>query len=139
LIIFLGAIHQLLLFSSLERIIIFLLSLTWLLALTSGLSLLTSTLNVKYRDVNFFIQALVILWFYATPVIYSLQILPQAYLPIFQLNPITYPFEMLRFSLFTPFLPQSNIFFANAAISLLVIFLGILLFKKESKTFSDWL
>jgi ABC-2 type transport system permease protein len=131
--------RQLLLFSSFTRMIFFISSLLWLLAFTSGFSLLSSTLNVKYRDINFFIQALVILWFYATPVIYSLQLLPQVYLPIFQLNPITYPFEMLRFSLITSFLPQSNIFFANAAISLLAIFLGILLFRKENKTFSDWL
>lgn len=120
-------------------IIHLLLSLLWLLAFTGGFSLLTSALNVKYRDINFFVQALVILWFYATPVIYSLHILPQDYLPLFQLNPITYPFEMLRFSLTASFLPPSNIFFANAMVSFFIIFLGILLFKKESKTFSDWL
>ncbi len=139
LLVFLATTHQLILFSSFIKIFFFLASLLWLFAFTSGVSLLTSALNVKYRDVNFFIQALVILWFYATPVIYSLQILPQSYLPLFQLNPITYPFEMLRFSLITSFLPQSNIFFANAAISLFIIFSGIILFKKESETFSDWL
>ncbi len=131
--------RQLALFSSPERIPMLAISLLWLLAFTSGASLLSTALNVKYRDINFFVQALVILWFYATPVIYSLQILPEAFLPLFQLNPLTYPFEMFRFSLFTSYLPQLNIFFANAAISFLIIFSGIILFKKESDTFSDWL
>lgn len=139
LLVFLVITQQLVLFSSPERLLIFIASLSWLLAVTCGFSLFSSALNVKYRDVNFFVQALVILWFYATPVIYSLQILPHAYLPLFQLNPITYPFEMFRFSLIASFLPQSNIFFTNIVISLLIILLGILLFKKESKTFSDWL
>lgn len=139
LIVFLAVTHQLILFSSFTKIFFLLSSLLWLLAFTSGISLMSSALNVKYRDVNFFIQALVILWFYATPAIYSIQILPQAYLSLFQLNPITYPFEMLRFSLIASFLPQSNIFFANLAISVLIIFSGIVLFKKESITFSDWL
>lgn len=122
-----------------SSIINFLLSISWLLVFTSGFSLLTSALNVKYRDINFFVQALVVLWFYATPVVYSLQILPKTYLPLFQLNPIAYPFEMLRTTLLTTPLPPANIFLANLSISLIVTLLGILVFKKESKTFSDWL
>lgn len=120
-------------------IIHLLFSLFWLLAFTSGFSLLTSALNVKYRDVNFFVQALVILWFYATPIIYSLQILPQSYLPLFRLNPLAYPFEMLRFALLKTALPNSSILSANLLLSFVVIFLGVLIFKKESKNFSDWL
>jgi len=131
--------HQFLLFTSLTKVFFLFASLLWLFLFTCGASLLTTALNVKYRDINFFVQALVILWFYATPVIYSTQILPEKFLPLFQLNPLTYPFEMLRFSLITPSLPQLSIFFTNAAISLLIILLGIFIFKKESKTFSDWL
>lgn len=136
---FLTITRQLVLFSSLERILFFIFSLLWILIFTSGFSLLSSALNVKYRDVNFFIQSLTVLWFYATPIIYSLQILPEKLLVLFQFNPLVYPFEMFRFSLTTSFLPQPNIFLTNATISLLVLFLGIILFKKESKTFSDWL
>lgn len=131
--------HQLLLFSSFPNVLAFLFSLFWLLTFTSGFSLLTSALNVKYRDVNFFVQALVILWFYATPVIYSLQILPQKYSSIFQLNPIAYPFELFRYSLINSPLPPKEIFFLNLTISFIVVTLGVLIFKKSSKTFSDWL
>lgn len=139
LLVFLAATHQLTLFSSFMRIFFFLASLLWLLAFTSGASLLTSALNVKYRDVNFFVQALMILWFYATPVIYSLQILPKNYLPLFQLNPITYPFEMLRTALIVTALPPTNVLITNLAVSFLIVLLGIFIFRKENKSFSDWL
>lgn len=139
LIIFLLISGDTLIFRSLVAIGYLLLAIFWLLVFTSGFSLLSSSLNVKYRDVNFFVQALVILWFYATPVIYSLQILPQNYLPLFQLNPIAYPFEMFRSSLIATPLPSTKILIANLGISLMITLLGILAFKKESKTFSDWL
>lgn len=131
--------HQLILFSPPVRIPLFIASLLWLLTITCGFSLLSSALNVKYRDINFFVQALVILWFYATPVIYSLQILPQNYLPLFQLNPIAYPFEMLRHSLIATPLPPTNILLINLTISLIITLLGIFIFVKENRTFSDWL
>lgn len=139
LLLFLAVIGQLTLFSPPTKVVFFLGSLLWLLVVVSGLSLLTSALNVKYRDINFFVQALVILWFYLTPVIYTLEILPERFLPIFQLNPVTYPFEMLRFSLISPYLPPANIFWANAAISIFISALGVLIFRKESSTLSDWL
>lgn len=139
LIVFLLFTNQLFLFSSLIKIGFFFGSLIWIFTFTVSLSFLTSSLNVKYRDVNFFVQSLVILWFYATPIIYPLQILPEKYLPFFQLNPLVYPFEMLRFSLISSFLPQIEILLTNIFISLLIIFLGIFIFKKESKNFSDWL
>jgi len=124
---------------SLSSIFYFLFSIFWLLIFTSGFSLLGSALNVKYRDVNFFVQALVILWFYATPVVYPLQILPKTYLPIFQLNPLAYPFELLRHSLIATSLPPTNMLLANVTISFLIVLLGIFIFRKENKSFSDWL
>src|SRR5690606_1093029 len=45
-----------------------------LLTFTIGLSLFTSSLNVRFRDVNFIVQLSVMLWFYATPVIYALNL-----------------------------------------------------------------
>lgn len=122
-----------------SRVSSLLFSLLWLLALTSGLSLLSSALNVKYRDVNFFIQALIILLFYATPVIYSLQILPETQISVFALNPLTYPLESFRFSLIGSVLPPEKVFWGNFVISLVIIFGGVLTFNRDSKTFSDWL
>ncbi len=117
----------------------FLLSAVWLLIFTSGLSLLTSALDVKYRDVNFFIQALIILWFYATPVLYSLQSLPTDYLWIFRFNPLAYTFEVFRYSLLGSSPVSNNLLFYNLLISMIIVTFGVWIFKKESKNFSDWL
>jgi len=113
--------------------------LIWLLVFTIGLSLLTSCLQVKYRDVNFFVQTVLILWFYATPVLYNLSLIPKALFPIFSLNPLTSIFEILHQSLLQQGSLDIQILIINFAISLFVIFIGIFLFKREYKYFVDWL
>ncbi len=125
--------------SSPLRLVYFFSSLFWILSFSCGVSLLFSSLNVKYRDVNFFVQALSILWFYATPIIYSLSILPPNYLSLFKYNPLAYPSEMFRTSLISTTLPPKEIFSTNLLLSILIIILGIIFFLKENKNFSDWL
>lgn len=66
-----------------------LLALLLLLIFTCGISLLTSALNVRYRDVNFLIQALLIVWFYATPIVYSIFVVPYELIWLWRINPMT--------------------------------------------------
>jgi ABC-type polysaccharide/polyol phosphate export permease len=49
-----------------------------LVALTSGLSLMVATANVLYRDVEHLVQALLLPWFFLTPVLYTYETLPDA-------------------------------------------------------------
>ena len=114
-------------------------ALIWLLVFTIGFSLLAASLNVKYRDVNFFVQTLLILWFYATPIIYSLSIVPPKLLPFFSLNPLTSIFELLRISLLNQGSLNYQTTIMNLAISVVVVLIGFFTFKKEVRTFVDWL
>jgi len=113
--------------------------LIWLLFFTVGLSLLTSSLQVKYRDVNFFVQTALILWFYVTPVLYNLSLIPKELFPVFALNPLTSIFEILHHLLFKQGVIDYRIIAINLLLSILIVFLGIYIFKKEHKYFVDWL
>lgn len=110
-----------------------------LLIFTIGLSLITSSLNVKFRDINFIVSLAVMLWFYATPVIYALNLLPEFLRPIFYLNPMTAIIEMFHYALMG--LPITMISFVWVAIVLTICFfyLGVRTFNRESKNFDDWL
>jgi len=63
-----------------------LVALLTLLAL--GVSLVTSALNVKYRDVGVLIPVLLQLWMYASPVVYPTSLVPARWLFIYRLNPL---------------------------------------------------
>lgn len=122
------------------HVLIFVGAVLWLFLLSVGLSLFFSSLNVRFRDVSFFVQALLPIWFYATPIIYSLNLVPESIRFLILLNPLTAIFQYLHFSLLgmEPHLTSFHLGL-SLAVSIFIVFVGWLFFKKENKTFADWL
>ena len=110
-----------------------------LLVFTSGISLFTASLNVRFRDVNFMVQLAAMLWFYATPIIYALNLLPSFLRPIFYLNPMTFIIEIFHYALMdlSMEMPLFGIF--SVFVSIFFVYIGRKVFLKETKDFDDWL
>lgn len=111
----------------------------WETLLITGLSLMFSTLNVKYRDINFFVSALMPLWFYATPIVYSLDLIPQKLHFLFYFNPMTALTNLFQFVFLDSTFPDGKMVAINLIISVAILFLGIGAFKAQSKFFDDWM
>ena len=105
---------------------------------TIGISLLTTALNVKYRDMNFFVQAILIIWFYATPIFYSFSAIPYKFICLWRLNPLTSVIQLLQYGFVGASLPGPFMLTMNILIIVAVCILGITLFQNESKNFDDW-
>lgn len=118
---------------------LFVICLFFLLFFTSGFSLITSSLNVFWRDVNFFTQALILIWFYATPIIYPLSLIPQRFQALFYLNPLSGIFTLLQKSIVGKGSFPNLILFSQFLIIIFIFILGTILFKNRAKFFSDWL
>ncbi len=114
-------------------------SLIWLLVFTIGISLFTATLQVRFRDINFFVQTLLALWFYATPVLYNLALIPAGLRPFFALNPLTSIFELFHFSVLGQGLINYQLVISNLLLTLVIFLFGGILFNKQNKYFVDWL
>lgn len=102
----------------------------------SGLSLVFSSVNVKYRDVRyalpFFIQLLVFL----TPVIYPASILGK-YQWLLYLNPMSGVIETMRIGLLGVGTINWLVFGSSALISILLFILGLMYFKRSERFFAD--
>lgn len=102
----------------------------------SGLSLVFSSVNVKYRDVRyalpFFIQLLVFL----TPVIYPASILGKHQWLLY-LNPMSGVIETMRTGLLGVGTINWLIFGSSALLSILLFLLGVLYFKRSERFFAD--
>jgi len=114
-------------------------ALVWFLVFTIGVSLLTSVLQIRFRDINFFVQALLILWFYATPILYNFTILPRDLSWIFSINPLSVVFEWFHLAILGKGGLGLKVVLANLAISVLIVFIGVMVYKKQSKQLVDWL
>lgn len=123
---------------SLFKLPFFLLSLIVLLVFTSGISLLTCALNVRFRDVAFFTQAILTVWFYATPIVYSLTFIPYRYIWFWRINPLTSILQFSHFTFLNANAPGPLMITLNIGIVLLITLLGVLIFRHESKNFDDW-
>lgn len=60
----------------------------FLVAFTTGLAMVLSALHVYFRDVKFLVQAALLVWLYATPILYPQHLLG-ALAPVAAANPLT--------------------------------------------------
>lgn len=57
--------------------------------LAMGVGIIVSALTTKYRDLAMLIGFGLQLWQYGTPVAYGLRLVPEKYMKIYMLNPMT--------------------------------------------------
>lgn len=110
----------------------------WLTLLTTGFSLLFAALNVKYRDVNFLVQAVMPLWFYATPIVYTLQLLPEFFGSLLYLNPMTGLIELFHAVVLMQPVYDPELVILDVFLSVVLFFLGCWIFIREAPYFDDW-
>lgn len=109
------------------------------LALTVGIVLIASSLDIYYRDVSFIMQALTLAWFYLTPVIYPLSMVPSGFALIFGLNPMVGIISLYRYVLLGASLPPAAALVSALVWPAVLIISGIIIFKKREPLFADWI
>jgi lipopolysaccharide transport system permease protein len=119
-------------------IVLSILALLLLFIFTTGFSLLSASLNVRFRDINFFVQALLIIWFYATPIVYSLSLIPRHLLWLWRFNPLTSIIQLFQYGLLQEAAPGPGMIIANLIVIVVITLCGIVVFRRESKYFDDW-
>jgi ABC-type polysaccharide/polyol phosphate export permease len=105
---------------------------------TTGISLLTSALDVRFRDMAFFVQAALIVWFYATPIVYTINVIPHKFIWLWRLNPLTSVVQLLQYGFLNAAPPGIAMLTANIMTTIIITTLGIIVFRRESKNFDDW-
>lgn len=118
---------------------IVLLPILWLILyfVVTGISLLLSSITVKYRDISHIVDVIFMAWFYLTPVIYSLSMVPDPFNTIIQLNPITNLIELFRTVLLEGQFPEMQKIFKTLSYSILLFLIGIFVFYKREKYFGE--
>lgn len=111
----------------------------WLTILTIGFSFLFAALNVRFRDVNFLVQAIMPLWFYATPIVYTLNILPHSVNKMLYINPMTGLIELFHLVTLGHPVLDVKLIMMNALVSLGIFVLGYYIFTRESPYFDDYI
>ncbi|MEO6508384.1 MAG: ABC transporter permease [Patescibacteria group bacterium] len=104
---------------------------------TLGISLLLSSLNLLYRDIQYLFGLILTLWFYLTPVIYATEFFPENYRWIFKFNPMSVFINAYREVLLGGHLPNWGSLGVGVIIAFTIFGLSYILFKKLEGTFAD--
>lgn len=116
-----------------------LLMLALLFAFTLGLAYILSALQVFVRDLEQAMRPIMLLWFFGTPVLYSLSLVPEDWRWVSWINPLTWYLTTLReMLLYGGWAPDA--FDAAAVVgTLLLLLVGRRLFSRLSRRFEDFL
>ncbi len=112
--------------------------------LVVGMTLLVSALNVLFRDLQHLITIVMMVWFFGTPIIYPLSMVPEQFQPYLKfINPMTIYAAYYRNIFYYvkypdgagfPSVPETA---AAIGITLLIFFIGYFVFKKLEPRFAE--
>lgn len=121
--------------------------LTWLILLPLGILAIAAALavglwlaamNVRYRDFRYAIPFLVQVWFFATPIAYGAEAIPEAVRPLLALNPMTGVVEGFRWGITGGVTDRPDASILVSAIATAAILVaGLAYFRRVERTFAD--
>ena len=102
----------------------------------SGMGLLLSAWNVRYRDVRYVVPFFIQMAFFVTPVVYPMSYVPPGLQVIVGVNPMAGMVEGVRYALLG--IPVSwTLICSSAAVSILLFGMGLYVFRRMERTFAD--
>lgn len=102
-----------------------------------GCVLLASAVTVYFRDMEHILGIVVMAWQFLTPVMYSVDMVPAEWMPVFLLNPMTSLITAYRDVLYYGQIPSLETLARPFVISLAVLLLGELVFRKLQRGFAE--
>lgn len=102
-----------------------------------GLSLFTSALNVKYRDVGHAIPFVIQIWMYLSPIVYPVSLVPEHWRWLYGLNPMVGVIEGFRWALLGRTAPDPVVMVESIIVLFLVVITGLVYFRKMERQFAD--
>jgi ABC-type polysaccharide/polyol phosphate export permease len=102
-----------------------------------GLAWILSSLNVFLRDIGQVVGVLINLWFYLTPVIYPIHLIPNPYRSLLQWNPMLHAVEGYRKAVLGQAAPSPFGLLYLTGVGLLLFGIGGWIFKKLKPAFAD--
>jgi lipopolysaccharide transport system permease protein len=106
-------------------------------AFTFGVGSMLAAAQVYFRDVQYFLTILITAWFFLTPVVYSVDLVPHRLRAILAINPMAWDVASFQDVWFYGRLPNWTYFAGFLAVSLLSLLVGIVLYGRLSQRFAE--
>ena len=102
-----------------------------------GITLILSGLDIYFRDLEYLMGIFTMAWQFMTPIMYGIDQVPEKYLPIFYLNPMTSVINAYRDILYYKQPPELQTLGSAVAAGVLLCVLGFLVFGRLKRRFAE--
>jgi len=109
------------------------------LLISAGVAIAASAITVRYRDVTYLLPWILQILLYATPIAYALSAVPPDLRWLFELNPLTWLMETVRWTTLGQPAPAVWQLVALPLSCILVFIGGVLLFQRFERSFADFI
>ena len=105
--------------------------------LSMSFGIIISSLTTKYRDLAMLVGFGLQLWQYATPVAYGLTLIPDRWMTLYLLNPVTPAILTFRYAFFGVGYFSLTYYLLSWGMTLVLLAISIMLFNRIEKNFMD--
>ncbi len=102
-----------------------------------AMSFFFSATQVRFRDIGVAVPLMLQLWLFATPVIYPLNLVPSRLRPYYMLNPMVAVIDGFRQVTLRGLPPNLNSLLFSGTVSLILLLVAYLYFKRIESTMAD--
>ena len=118
-------------------VLAFPLLLVWIAALGTGMGMIISALTTKYRDLRILVTFALNLAMYATPIVYPISQIPKKFSWVLYANPLSVPVELFRVWFYGAGTVTLGVACISIAETILLLFLGLVMFNQNERNFID--
>ncbi len=112
------------------------------LLFVSGIALAVSCLNVFFRDVAYIVEALLLVWWWGTPIFYPEWLIeekaPALFYRIYMMNPMAALVVSLRQVLLERRFPDINLLVTLCVVAVVTFVVGLLIFRRTQAAVVDY-
>ncbi len=105
--------------------------------LATGFGIIISSVTTKYRDLAMLVTFGLQLWQYGSPIAYGLQLVPEKWIGLYMMNPVTPIITTFRFALFGFGYFNISYYTGGWIVSIIIFIIGLILFSRIERTFMD--
>ncbi len=105
--------------------------------MTLGFTLIVSSVTVFFKDLEHIVTVILMAWIYGTPILYSIEFIPESIRIIFKLNPLTSVIESYHNILYWKMVPHIKYLLYAMVVSVVILVVGEFIFYKLDDNFAE--
>lgn len=102
-----------------------------------GFTFIVSGMTIYFRDMEHIVGVIMMAWIYLTPIMYSVEMVPEKLRPVYYLNPMTPVIEAYQHILYYKTIPAMKTLCLAGVFAAIVLIIGSIAFKKMERNFAE--